>query len=469
MWEQIRANRRKSVFIVLVMIALLVAIGYSGGEALQPGAGLFGVAGALLVFFFQMLAYLFASESILLAGMGARPLAREESPRLFNIVEEMKIASGLEHMPRIYMVDESAPNAFAIGRKPEDSIIAVTSGLMHRLNRDELQGVIAHEVGHLKNRDVQFMTLAAVLLGSIIIISEMVWRAFRVGGGRSSSRSSSRGNSGGGHAIFIVLALVLLIVGPLLARMLYFAASRSREYLADASSAQFTRYPPGLASALMKVSRASLTMPGVSKATAPMFIVNPLSLDGGAGIFSSHPPTAERVRILQSMGSGASFADYDTAFRQVKKGSGIIGGQSLAAAEPVPVREPSEPESIESKGEVRATVHRMYGYITVDCDCGSKLRVPETFESSEVICIRCGRKNPLPAAKERFAYTLEKVASKQDQSSAPPLMYERKQGGWESFRCTCGNTVQLSPSFSGTRLFCSRCRRKIEVTSSAAA
>jgi len=468
MWEQIRANRRKSVFILLIMFLLLVIIGYAAGEAIHHGAGLIGVAGATIIFFFQLVAYMWAAESILLSGMGARELTFDESPRLFNIVEEMKLASGLQHMPRIYLIDEAAPNAFAIGRKPENSAIAVTAGLMHRLNRDELQGVIAHEVGHLNNRDVQFMTLAGVLIGSIVIVSDLTMRALRNGSGRSSSRSSSRGNSGGGHPIFFIIAIALIILGPILARMLYFAASRSREYLADACAAQYTRYPEGLASALMRISRAGILMPQVNQAVAPMFIVNPLALESeSTSMFATHPPTLERVKVLRGMGGGASFADYEASFKAAT-GKGVIGQKTLSAAAPVPAREATNEEPIESKQEVRATVHRMYGYVSVDCQCGANLRVPTSFEDDKVVCIRCGAKNPLPAAKERYADILEKTAPKQDMSKAPPLQFARAGGGWQSFRCACGGTVQLSPNFSGSRVFCSKCRRKIEITGEAA-
>ena len=175
MWEQIRANRRRSFILIWGMFLILAVLGWGLGAGIGgPQYGPIGVMVAAGIFLVQLLIYMAGAESVLLAGTGARELTRDDSPRLFNIVEEMKIASGLEHMPRIYLIDDPAPNAFAIGRKPEKAAIGVTSGLMYRLNRDELQGVIAHEIGHIKNMDVQFITLAAVTFGTIVIMADLV-------------------------------------------------------------------------------------------------------------------------------------------------------------------------------------------------------------------------------------------------------------------------------------------------------
>lgn len=482
MWEQIRRNQRKSVMLILLMGLILAGIGYSAGEAITPGAGLIGLAGAGMVYFFQLLAYAWASESIVLSGLGAREMAREESPRLFNVVEEMSLASGLGFTPRVYLIDESAPNAFAFGRKPKDYGVAVTTGLMHRLSRDELQGVIAHEVGHLKNRDVQFMTLAAVMIGSIVLVSEVAARVIRVGGGRGSSRSSSRGNSGssgGGQAqlVFLLIALFLIILGPIMARVLYFSISRQREYLADASAAQFTRYPEGLASALMKIARAGKMLPMVSKITAPMFIVNPLAADGEtSSLMSTHPPLSKRVTILRAM-AGASFLDYERAYEAAMGGKKIIGQKTLAAAEPTPARPASTDEPLLNKETAKATAHRMYGYVTTECECGASIRVPETFEQDQVTCIRCGRRNEIPSVQERREAVKERlmkpyslmaggagVAIGAALATAEPMHYQRTQPGkWETFRCSCGGTVQLSPQFAAPKTACPRCRRQILV------
>jgi heat shock protein HtpX len=469
MWEQIQANRRRSVLLITLMIGVLAAVGYTGGELLAgPGGGAFGLLVALVIWTIMMMVYFFSAESILLGSAGARELEREDSPRLFNIVEEMKLASGLPFMPRIYLIDDPAPNAFAIGRSPQTSAVAVTTGLMHRLNRDELQGVIAHEIGHLKNRDVPYMTLAAVMLGSIVILSEIVRRSLWYGG-RGRSRSSARG-AGQAQLILLVVGLLFAILGPLMAQLLYFACSRKREYLADASAAQFTRYPEGLASALEKISQARTRVSFASKATAPMFIVNPLyaAEREPTSLFSTHPPTSERIRILRSM-AGASLADYETAYRKAM-GAGLIGPQSLRSAPAQPVRAPSGEGPIESRRDVRDLTYWRYGYLRVRCNCGLEFSVPEGYERDEINCVRCGSVLHLPTAKEMAAAA---KATAQCESAAAtgsgPLQYVRQGRGWESIRCACGRTIQISPGFRAPRVRCTSCGRFIEVLDTTAA
>ena len=278
MWEQIIANRRRSAFLITGMAIILLLIGFTGGELIAPNAGAFGLLLALVIWGVMMLIYFTNAEDILMSGANARELKKKITRN--SSMSSMKCESppGLGFMPRIFLIDDPAPNAFAVGRKPETSSVTVTTGLLYRLNRDELQGVIAHEMGHLKNRDVQFMTLAAVMLGSIVILSEIVRRSLWYGG-RGRSRSDSRNGDGNGQLqiLILVAGLLFAILGPIMAQLLYFACSRKREYLADASSAQFTRYPEGLASALEKISQAHVPLSFASKATAPMFIVNPLS------------------------------------------------------------------------------------------------------------------------------------------------------------------------------------------------
>ncbi len=211
----------------------------------------------------------------------------------------MKISAGLPTMPKIYIINEVAPNAFATGIKPENSAVAVTAGLLARLNRDELQGVIAHEVSHIVNRDVMFMTFAGIMLGSIVLISEVFLRSLWFGGGRYSSKSSK--SSGQGQMIIMIVAIVFAILAPILAQLLYFAISRKREYLADASAVRYTRYPEGLASALEKISDNTIELKTANKVTAPMYIVNPLKPKGQklSDLTSTHPPISERIRILK--------------------------------------------------------------------------------------------------------------------------------------------------------------------------
>jgi heat shock protein HtpX len=461
MWEAIRANRRRSAVLITGMAIVLLLLGGLAGNALfGPDGAVIGLGLALIIWGVQLAVYATNADSLLLHGAFAKELQRDDSPQLFNVVEEMKLASGLPFMPRIYLIDDPSPNAFAIGSKPDNSAIAVTTGLLHRLNRDELQGVIAHEIGHLKNRDVQFMTLAAVMLGSIVILSEIALRTMQFGG-RGRSRSDSRGG-GQAQLIIFLVAIVFAILGPIMAQLLYFACSRKREYLADASGAQFTRYPEGLASALEKISQAHVPVSFASKATAPMFIINPLAADGESGsLFATHPPTAERIRILRNM-AGASFAAYDAAYRKARGGS-IIGAQSLQEDRPESIRPASNAGPIEERHGIRAMSARAHGYLTLHCNCGMAISVPEGYERDEIRCIRCGSVLPIPAALPAEASAKAGAPPVIPLPVVPPLLYQRTRQGWESFRCECGKTIQLSPAFSAPSIRCNGCGRTIQV------
>lgn len=396
MWEQIRANQIRSGFIIVFMGVLLVALGYAIGYYFI-GSGTGGVVVALLVWAVMNLVALFQGDNILLSIGKARQVKKEDFPRLYNVVEEMSIAAGLPKIPDIYMIDDPAPNAFATGRKPEKAAIAVTSGLLQKLNRDELQGVIAHELGHVKNRDTMLMAIGGILLGTIVILAYFSSRMLFYGG-MSGGRRSNR-NSGGGGAQIIILAvgLVLLILAPIAARLLYFALSRKREYLADASSALYTRYPEGLASALEKIAATPIQLASANNATAPMYIINPFRKAGQAvaNLTSTHPSTADRVRVLRAMG-GASLADYDSAFKQVRgEKGGVIPHGALGLTAAIPFRnasasqEPDTDTEVKRAREVSNVLWKANDYRTVDCPCGARLRIPPGMDASQVKCPRC--------------------------------------------------------------------------------
>ena len=403
MWEQIRANRIKSVILVVGMAALLLVIGYILGEAfLGSPAG--GLAIAVVLLVIMNLTAFYKGDNIMLAVSKAKKIKKADHPRLFNIVEEMQIAAGLSRMPDVYIIDDPALNAFATGRNEEKAAVAVTSGLLQKLNRDELQGVIAHEMAHVKNRDVLLMSLCGVLLGTIVILAFFGSRMMLFGGMAGGGRRSRSSGSGGGQAqlIIMLVALALMILAPILARLIYFAVSRKREYVADASAAVFTRYPNGLASALEKLGGSKLQVQATNQALAPMYIVNPFRKKGraAADLTSTHPPLSERIRILRSMGGGASYADYNTAYQGAHKGGGnIIGAASLAGAGAVGLRgagsegtvEAPEPTKLERTREVSDLMWRKNNYSMIDCECGTRLRVPPDFKKGDVRCPHCGR------------------------------------------------------------------------------
>ncbi len=397
MWEQIRSNQIRSVVLTIGMGALLILIGYFLGLYFFDSA-IAGLVIALLVWVILSLIGYFQGDSILLSMSRAKKIKRDDHPRLYNVVEEMKIASGLEKMPNIYIIDDPALNAFATGRDPNRASVAITSGLLQKLNRDELQGVIAHEISHVKNRDVLLMAMCSILLGTIVLLAWYGSRLLIFGNMTGSRRSSSSGGGGGAQLIILVVSLVFMILAPIMAQLIYFAISRKREYLADASAALYTRYPEGLASALEKLGASTGQLKSANKATAPMYIVNPFRKKGmkASDLSSTHPPISERIRILRAM-AGASFNDYDQAYLQVHRGGkGVIPAAGLAA-ETVPIAtiklegEAGEPNEIQRARETSDVMWRLSNYNTITCDCGAKLRVPPKFKEPEIKCPHCGR------------------------------------------------------------------------------
>ncbi|MDV2989752.1 MAG: M48 family metalloprotease [Dehalogenimonas sp.] len=398
MWEQINANRNRSILLVIGMGALLVAVGYGIGVYFFNSAYA-GVAVAAVVWIVMTLVGYFQGDSILLATAGAKKIEKKDHPRLFNVVEEMTIACGLPKMPDVYIIDDPALNAFATGRDPEKAAVAITSGLLQKLNRDELQGVIAHEMAHVKNRDVLLMSLTAVLLGTIVLLSYYFSRMMFFTGGGGSRRSNDSG--GGGGAIIAIVGLVFIILAPIFAQLIYFAVSRRREYLADASAALYTRYPEGLASALEKLGASTNQVKAANQATAPMYTVNPFREHGrkAADLTSTHPPISERVKILRKMGGGISYQAYEKAAEEVAHHK-IIPGSALVGEQPLAVREPSlegavgEPDKLARTRETQNLLFGISNYRKLDCkNCGTTLRLPPDYKAPTVRCPHCGTVN----------------------------------------------------------------------------
>ncbi len=399
MWELIRANRRKSMMLFILMGIGLALLGAAIGYALNPnGMGIDGVIIALLIWIVMALISYYSGAKILLAASNAKKVSPEIHPQLFNVVEEMKIASGLP-MPEIYIINEEAPNAFAAGRSPKYAVVAVTAGLLTRLNRDELQGVIAHEMAHIYNRDIRFMTLAGVMLGSIVLISQTFLRGMFLTGGGARYRSSNS-NSGQGQAIVMILALVLAILVPIFAGMLYYAISRKREYLADATGVRFSRYPEGLASALEKISGTKVEMKSANDITAPMYISLPFQKKKKAsGLSSTHPPIEERIKILRAMGA-TGYMSYEKAYEEIKGGnSHIIPGSGLKEQDDPGIRKAfgdaafsDEKTTKRNTGDLMMAVN---DYTFIECTCGLRIKVPPDYNKDSVTCTRCGKRHTL--------------------------------------------------------------------------
>ncbi|MBI5869838.1 MAG: zinc metalloprotease HtpX [Actinobacteria bacterium] len=308
MYEQISKNKRLSYVLIVVMTAFFIVFGFVVGAAAFGGSmsgAVFGLIIAVFIAVAMSLTSYFKGDKIALATSRARPVTREEQPQLWNVVEEMAIASG-NPVPAVYIIDDSAPNAFATGRKPEMSSIAVTQGLLDKMNREELQGVIAHEMSHVRNYDILFATLVGVMVGAIALMADFFLRFTFFGG----SRRSSSDNSGALGAILLVAALVLAILAPIAARMVQLAISRKREYLADASAVELTRNPEGLANALEKISGDQEVLEVANRATAHLYIAQPIKKfeKKSRGLFDTHPPIQERIAVLRAMASGAAGA-----------------------------------------------------------------------------------------------------------------------------------------------------------------
>lgn len=292
-YDFIAANKRKTVLLLLVFFALVMFIGWVADRAFASGGAFIVVAAAYSMV--TALASYYTGDRVALMLSGAQEVTEEENPYVVRMVDNLCISQGMPR-PRVHIIRDAAINAFATGRDPEHASIAVTTGAIEKLENEELEGVLAHELSHVKNYDIRVMTLVIVLVGTITILGDLVFRSWFWGGSR-------RRNEQGGGAIMLI-GLILLIFAPIVAQLIKLAISRRREYLADSSAALMTRYPEGLAGALSKIALESRPMARTSAATAHLFIANPLSGRTLAAMFSTHPPVEKRIDALRRM-SGA--------------------------------------------------------------------------------------------------------------------------------------------------------------------
>jgi heat shock protein HtpX len=310
LYEQIAANKRKTAFIIVGALVFTAGIGFLLGLIVGGGsfqASLTGLVIALLLSAALSVWSYRNGDKLVLRTSRARPVSAEEEPRLHNVVEGLAIAAGLPK-PAVYVVPEQAPNAFATGRDPEHSSIAVTQGLLDMMNRVELEGVIGHEMSHVRDRDILLATIVATLVGSVVLLAEFMLRWFWWGGMVGGGRRRGGGGSaeGEGFLILFVLGFVLAIVTPFFAQIIKLAMSRRREYLADAEGVLLTRYPPGLISALKKLAVDTTPMRVANNATAHMWLTQPSRVPGEdhhwyEKLFSTHPPIQDRIRALEEM------------------------------------------------------------------------------------------------------------------------------------------------------------------------
>ncbi len=296
-WDQVAANRRRTWLLMIAFVVLVTAFAGLAGVVLTGTIAAVPFAAAIALTY-ALFSY-YASSSITLGISGAHAVTKQDEPALWLAVENLCIGAGLP-MPQVHVIEDSAPNAFATGRDPAHSHVVVTRGLLDKLDRLELEGVIAHELSHIGNHDIRVMTITVVLLGVVALLSDLLLRWTWWGSGR---RSGSRDKGGAAFAILVILAVVAAILAPLISRLMHLAISRRREYLADASGALLTRYPEGLARALEKIAADREPLEAANKATEHLYISNPLKNHESLlnRLFDTHPPIEDRVRILRSM------------------------------------------------------------------------------------------------------------------------------------------------------------------------
>ena len=452
MWQQIAENKRNTYILLIGMFIFMVVVGTLMGFAIGlillsnleisnieqeyeflNAMSFIGAIISLVIWFVLTITSLIGGKQVILKRNNAYKLPKNAHLILENVVEEMSIAAGLSKVPEIFVIDSPVPNAFATGINPKKSAVAVTTGLLTKLNRDELQGVIAHEIAHIVNRDTMYMLFAAILIGTITVMAESAMRITIHGG--SGSRCSSK--SSGNNMIGVVILLLCSILAPILAQILYFSVSQRREYLADACAAQFTRYPQGLASALSKISTSVLTdrTVHIDKATASMCIINQnkernlrsFSKSMFEGLFSTHPPTMKRIDVLLKM-TGADLNSYNDAFREVSgRKTPILKAEDLQGSKPLNIRQSTngsstiskdnimgmmtmsamnataaiveenkqtiqeeQPEEIRNrKREATNIIWKANDYIFKTCECGTKLKFPKEYEGQEINCPHC--------------------------------------------------------------------------------
>jgi heat shock protein HtpX len=313
-YDQIAANRRNSFLMAAFVVVLLGLLGFAIGFALsgEPAGGIAATGIALAIGALSGIGTYFAGDALVLSVSGAREVDEAAAPQLLNVVREIAIAANVP-MPRVYIIDDTAPNAFATGRDPQHASMAITTGLLEKLDREELQGVIGHELSHVRNLDIRFSLIVGVMVGAIAILADFFLRFTFWGGGRGRDRDS--GGGGGAQAIVFVVAIVLAVLAPLISRFIQLAVNRQREYLADASSIELTRNPYGLERALAKISADPEVLEVANRGTQHMYFTNPIKKfeERSSGLISTHPPILDRINRLRELTGEAPLAGSDAA------------------------------------------------------------------------------------------------------------------------------------------------------------
>jgi heat shock protein HtpX len=346
-YDQIGANKRNSVLLALAVIALLGVLGLVIGWAVfgDPAAALPSMGIALAVGFAASVFSYFGGDSVVLSISGAKEVTDEDAPQLLNVVREMALAANVP-MPKVYLIDDTAPNAFATGRDPQHASVAITTGLLQKLDREELQGVMAHELSHVRNFDIRFSLMVGVLVGSIALLADFFLRFTFWGGGGRRSRSNNDSGGGGLQIIVFVVAIVLSILAPIVARLVQMAVSRQREYLADASGVELTRNPVGLERALAKITLDTEPLEVANRATQHLYFDNPIKAASAktSNLFSTHPAALDRINRLRQL-RGQPEVPSPELVLDAGAQSAFIGGRTPAASAAPPPAPPATPST----------------------------------------------------------------------------------------------------------------------------
>ena len=501
MWEQVKRNRRKTLFFWLLTGIVFFIGGYAltffVGPFLEYRFGItrYSIIFLLIVFWLILsLGSYFFGDSILIKISEARKVDREVNPRLFNIVEEMKLASGLEEMPDIYIIPSLVSNAFATGVRMENSSIIVTAGLLSKLNREELQAVVAHEVAHIANRDIVLQTFLGALWGSFTIVALLLFIVM-FGGRLGFSRMGFSRNRQKGFSTLAIILMLMKMGGSLLSSVL----SRTREYLADATAVRLTRNPGALASALHKIDIEANKLEVANAITAPMYIEAPLKQES---MVSTHPPIENRKTILAEMTYGAHYQEYQRAYNKVLgKSKRIIPGTVLVKDKKVSIKKQTAVKDIKQQSShgtnsrAKSTEKNSFEgekfnseaglgelkkkYKFFNCRCGLKIKIEVDFDREKFSCPNCGRiynasgkgyKNfntrhfkAINFMKE-IDELQERETNKLQKDEDGNYFYPMKNlDQWESFLCECGGVVQLPPRFNNSFIKCRKCGSKITI------
>jgi heat shock protein HtpX len=454
MWELISANRKKSIILFTAMFFILLILGFFIGYYLiAEEQWYYGIIFAILLWAVLVGVTFLQGEEIILRLAQAKPANPIHYPLLHNVTEEMQIAANLPFSPDLFVIDDDSPNAFSTGKSPQSATIVVTTGVLELLNRNELQGVIAHEISHIINRDVLFMTHAAVMLGSIIFLSKIYLRGLIYsGGGRTRKRSMNRATG-----LLFILSIIFSLLAPLVANILYVSISKSREYLADASAVRLTRYPFGLMRALQKISGSTYEFKKANSTISSFYINDPFYEARPLFQLDTHPPIEKRIEILKSLTHDVNYFTYQKVYSRIcgkpGKNSNIIPATSLKEDSVLSVIPPlkehlqetiipsSKPANHVVEAEKNVTAANIFQYIL-----GVDVTKPDQLNQSY--------QKPI-ANNDKSARAIRKENGE--------VVYHRQKNGWESFACLCGSAKHLSPSYKKNELFCTNCSTMIKI------